>query len=213
MAHPLLISLANLQMDFKNKASNHAFMLLALLPVPKFLQKDQNLLGVLENCLIHTCLDFVLKPLKDAATVGIIMSDPWQGQRFCYTPLAAYIMDYMEAVVIAGVSGKTSLVTTVSYKEFRDSFLHPPRTAAHTLAQLKALSKRYHPDKEISLYIKTAKEDYCLNGVDKPFWQDWPMAEPAHFLMPEPLHQWHKMFWDHDIKWCCKALGEAEIDF
>lgn len=114
MAHPLLISLANLQMDFKNKASNHAFMLLALLPVPKFLQKDQNLLGVLENCLIHTCLDFVLKPLKDAATVGIIMSDPWQGQRFCYTPLAVYIMDYMEVVVIAGVSGKTSPVTTVS---------------------------------------------------------------------------------------------------
>ena len=93
VTHPLLISLANLQIDFKNKASHHAYMLLALLPVPKFCQKDSMLQGVLENHLIHACLDFVLKPLKYAAAVGIIMSDPWHGQRFCYTPLVAYVMD------------------------------------------------------------------------------------------------------------------------
>jgi Plavaka transposase len=37
IAHPLLISLMNLFMDFRMKASNHAFLLLALLPVPKFI--------------------------------------------------------------------------------------------------------------------------------------------------------------------------------
>ncbi|KAF8808228.1 hypothetical protein BYT27DRAFT_7255727 [Phlegmacium glaucopus] len=37
IAHPLLISLANLNMNFRMKSSNHAFLLLALLPVPSFI--------------------------------------------------------------------------------------------------------------------------------------------------------------------------------
>ncbi|KAF8226688.1 hypothetical protein L208DRAFT_1019253, partial [Tricholoma matsutake] len=30
---------------------------------------------------------------------------------------------------------------------------------------------------------------------------------------PKPLHHWHKMFWDHDIKWCIRILGDTEINF
>ena len=213
VAHPVLISLANLLMDFKSKASNRAFMLLALLPVPKFIEKSHEIRGVLESRLIHECLDFVLKPLKTAAAVGVIMSDPWHGQQYCYTPIAAYIMDYMEAVVIAGVAGKTSPVTTASYKQFGDAFLHPPRTAALTLSQLAALRAKCDPDTDLALYIKTAKNTYRLNGVDKPFWRDWAMANPANFLTPEPLHYWHRFCWDHEVQWCLNALGVAELDF
>ena len=213
VAHPVLISLANLLMDFKSKASNRAFMLLALLPVPKFIEKSREIRGVLESRLIHKCLDFVLEPLKTAAAVGVIMSDPWHGERYCYTPLAAYIMDYMEAVVIAGVAGKTSPVTTASYKQFGDAFCHPPRTAAHTLSQLAELRAECDPDSDIILYIKTAKETYRLNGVDKPFWRDWTMADPANFLTPEPLHYWHRFSWDHEVQWCLNALGPVELDF
>ena len=43
VAHPVLISLANLLMDFKSKATNCAFMLLALLPVPKFIEKSREI--------------------------------------------------------------------------------------------------------------------------------------------------------------------------
>ena len=49
--------------------------------------------------------------------------------------------------------------------------------------------------------------------VHHPFWRDWPLAEPSLFLTPEPLHHWHKMFWDHDSKWCIWAVGAAKIDF
>jgi len=31
--------------------------------------------------------------------------------------------------------------------------------------------------------------------------------------MPEPLHHWHKAFWNHDAKWCINAVGSREIDF
>ena len=211
VAHPLLISLANLLMDFRTKATNHAFHLLALLPTPKFIHKDRKIRGVLENRLIHDCLDFILQPLKKAAQVGIMMSDPLGSLRYVYTPLAAYIVDTQEAVVLAGVAGKTSHLTTATYKEFGDAFMHPPRTASMTLKQLTAIEKVADPW-DLHTYIKQAMV-YRLNGVHRPFWRDWPLSDPCEFFTPEPLHHWHKMFWDHDAQWCIRAVGPAEIDF
>jgi hypothetical protein len=46
-AHPPLISLANLKMDFYMKVSHHTFLLLALLPIPKFLEKKSKIRGLL----------------------------------------------------------------------------------------------------------------------------------------------------------------------
>jgi hypothetical protein len=60
--------------------------------------------------------------------------------------------------------------------------------------------------------LKEAKK-YRLNGVHRPFWRDWPLSDPSKFFQPEPLHHWHKMFWDHDAKWCIRAVGDAELDF
>ena len=85
VAHPLLISLANLFMDFCNKATNHAFYLLALLPVPKFIHKNRKICGILESQLIHKCFDFILRPLKIATEIGIMMSDLLGSLRYAYT--------------------------------------------------------------------------------------------------------------------------------
>jgi hypothetical protein len=139
VAHPLLISLANLFMDFRMKGSNHAFLLLALLPVPKFIHKNQEIRSVLQSRMIHGCLDFILKPLKMAAEVGIMMSDPAASLRYCYTPLAAYMVDVEEAILLAAVAGKTSHLTMATYKQFGDPFRHEPRTTSTTVAQLLAL--------------------------------------------------------------------------
>jgi len=72
MAHPLLISMANISMDFWNKASNHCYLLLALLPVPTFICSNTKICGILEACLVHKCLDEILQPLKDAARFGVM---------------------------------------------------------------------------------------------------------------------------------------------
>ena len=53
VAHPLLISLANIKMDTQLKLSSQAFLLAALLPVPKFVHNNKQMKGVLEACLIH----------------------------------------------------------------------------------------------------------------------------------------------------------------
>jgi hypothetical protein len=65
---------------------------------------------------------------------------------------------------------------------------------------------------DLENYIK-ASAQYRLNGVHRPFWHDWPLSDPSTFLTPEPLHHWHRMFWDHNAKWCIKVVGAAEIDF
>jgi hypothetical protein len=73
------------------------------------------------------------------------------------------------------------------------------------------MEQRAHPW-EFSAYLAEAGK-FRLSGVHRPFWHDFPLADPSTFLMPEPLHHWHKMFWDHDIKWCIVTVSAAEINF
>ncbi|KAJ6564518.1 hypothetical protein B0H19DRAFT_1209885 [Mycena capillaripes] len=162
-AHPVLISLADIDMDFRMKASHHAFMLFVLCPIPKFIEKDAELKGVLESRIFHAVMDFVLEPLKKVAEIGMMMDDPL------------------------------------------DAFCHPPQTRDHMVGQLIKLEKKYHPWRDFRAYVKGAKE-LRLNGVHRPFWFDWALADPSTFLTPE-------FSYDHIIKWCIAALCAAEIDF
>ncbi|KAG1808474.1 hypothetical protein EV424DRAFT_1574242 [Suillus variegatus] len=86
VAHPLLISLANIHMSTRLKSSSNAFVLTALLPVPKFIHKKKCMRGVLEDRLIHECLNIVLRPLKQAAREGVMLSDPVGHNPFRHEP-------------------------------------------------------------------------------------------------------------------------------
>lgn len=209
VAHPLLISLANIKMATRNKASSHAFLLTALLPIAEFLHPVKRMQSVLEARLVHQCLDIVLEPLKQAARIGRMMSDPLGNLRYCFTPLASYIVDTPEACMLACVRGKTSPVTMAMYENFGDAFQHSPRTAKTTLEQL--LSVACDP-LDVEGYFD-ACAPFRLSGVAQPFWRDWSLADPHVFFTPEALHHWHREFYDHDVKWCLAAVGEQELDF
>ncbi|KAG2130225.1 hypothetical protein DEU56DRAFT_872344 [Suillus clintonianus] len=209
VAHPLLLGLANIRMNTRTKLSSRAFLLTALLPIPQYLHSKPRMRGMLEDRLMHECLSIVLKPLMKAAEIGIIMSDAAGNVRHCFTPLAAYIVDTPEACMLACVRGKTSLFTLASYLEFGDTFRHPEHTRTITLAQLNSIKVDPH---NLEAYFQ-ACEQYRLNGVHSPFWADWPLADPSVFLMPEPLHHWHKEFYDHDLQWCLTVVGAQELDF
>ena len=131
------------------------------------------------------------------------MSDPLGYRRYCFPPLAAYIVDTPESALVAGVGGKMSSITMAFYKQFGDNFRHEPQTASMTIAQLLTIEERVHPW-DLGPYVSQAAT-FRLNGVHRPFWRDYPLTEPSVFLTPEPLHHWHKQFWDHDIKWCIFA--------
>lgn len=208
-AHPLLISLANIRMAVRNKVSSQAYLLLALMPIVEFIHPVPRMRSVLDARLYHQSLDIVLEPLKIAARIGCMMSDPAGNLRYCFTPLAAFIADTPEACMVACVRGKTSPVTMASYKEFGDATRQEPRTRTTTLAQLARIE--CDPN-DVERYFAQCKY-FRLSGVAEPFWRDWPLSDPARFLSPEPLHHWHGEFWDHDVQWCKNALGSQELNF
>ncbi|KAJ6480668.1 hypothetical protein C8R47DRAFT_982797 [Mycena vitilis] len=163
-AHPVLLSTALIDAWFRMKASFHAFLLLMLIPIVKFTEKNAEVRGVLKSRMFHAMMDFVLKPLKVAALVGKMMADPVGNLRMFHTVIAAYIGLGLD------------------------------------------------PWNDLLPYIKAAK-DRGLNGVHRPFWQDWFLAEPSVFLTSEMLHHWFKFSWDHIVKWAMNVVGKAEIDF
>ena len=190
-AHPVLLSLANIHMDVRLKPSSHAFILVALLPCPKFLTKDKRIRGVLESRITHLSFDIITHPLKLAARAGRMMADPRGFSRFCFTALASHIVDTPEAAMIACVAGKTSHLTMADYRKFGDSVRSEPRTASTTLAQLDALAAQHNP-LDVLEYTKAAKA-IRLSGVHLPFWRDWHLeskSEPGQqvlHLLPELL--------------------------
>ena len=48
-AHPVLLSLANIHADVRMKSSNCTFILVTLLPCPKFITKDKGIRGILDT--------------------------------------------------------------------------------------------------------------------------------------------------------------------
>jgi hypothetical protein len=122
IAHPLLITLANINSATRTSISSHTFPLLALFPVPKFVGIKKSLHGVLQNRFMHSCLDFITQPLKVTSEHGAWFADYAGDIRFCFTPLVAYIVDTPEASALAGVAGKTSHLMMATYKEFSDPF-------------------------------------------------------------------------------------------
>ena len=132
-------------MNIRMKSTYHALPLIALLPCLTFIGLKKSLCSVLENRLIHHCLDIICEPLKQASSKGAFMSDSLGHIRCYFTSLIAYIVDTPEAAVIAGVGGKTSHLTLASHKSFGDHFRHPTRLGSLTLAQIESISEDVDP--------------------------------------------------------------------
>lgn len=203
------MSLANIHSEVRQKASLNAFIPVAFLPVVEFIHNDQRMKGLLSDRLYHEALDIVVAPLKMAASIGAMLSDPLGNNRYCYTALAGCIVDTPEARLIACVRGMTSAITLADYTQFGDSFPHDLRTADITLDQINSID--VDPD-DLQAYFQACAE-YRLNGVSSPFWRDWPLSDPAYFMPPEVLHVFHRFYYDHDMRWCIHAVGAKEIDY
>ena len=100
---------------------DNAYLLLTLLPIAKFMHKTTRVRSLLQDRLVHQALNIVLSPLKTAASVGIMMSDPRGNLCYCFTPLVAWIADTPEESLLVGTGSKASPMTTTTVKEFGDA--------------------------------------------------------------------------------------------
>ncbi|KAF8548595.1 hypothetical protein OG21DRAFT_1396281, partial [Imleria badia] len=130
MAHPVLISPANIDVHIRSKISLHGYMLLALLPIPKFIHKNTRVYSLLQDRLFHQVLDSILRPLKTTASMGVMMTDPIGNLQYCYMPLVAWIADTSEQCLLTGTGLRASPVMMAKLKNFGDPFRHAPCTSS-----------------------------------------------------------------------------------
>ncbi|KIJ59743.1 hypothetical protein HYDPIDRAFT_32958 [Hydnomerulius pinastri MD-312] len=208
--HPLLLSIANIHAGVRMKATSHSFALAAYLPIPKFLNVSQPVQAILAARVYHFAISVVMKNLKIAHRDGAVMSDPQGYLRVIHTPLAAWIADYPEQLLIACVSSKNSPISTATAAQFGDPFPHPPRTRQQTLQAIFEACAACDPC-DIIAFHKVCQQKR-LSGVVEPFWADWGSACPSLFLTPDALHQWHKFYFDHCLRWVTNIMTGPELD-
>jgi hypothetical protein len=208
--HPLLLSIANIHAGVRMKATSHSFALAAYLPIPKFLNVSQPVQAILAARVYHFAISIITKNLKVAQRDGAVMSDPMGDLRVIHTPLVAWIADYPEQLLIACVSSKNSPISTATGVQFGDPFPHPPRTRQQTLQAIFEACMLCDPC-DIIAFHKVCQQKR-LNGVVEPFWADWGTSCPSIFLTPDALHQWHKFYFDHCLKWVINIMTGPELN-
>ncbi|KZV91982.1 hypothetical protein EXIGLDRAFT_577075, partial [Exidia glandulosa HHB12029] len=80
--HPIFVSSGHIDKDIRNQPSKRAFMIVALLPVPKFAKtkfanktQARDMPGRLRERLYHLCLTIVFQTAFTAARVPVYMAD------------------------------------------------------------------------------------------------------------------------------------------
>jgi hypothetical protein len=214
--HPVLLSLANIDAGVRMKATSRAFALLGYLPIPKFENVTQHEQSILKARTFHHAIGIMTESLKVAEANGTILSDPAGHERFIHTPLAAWIADYQEQLIIACVPAKQSPVTTASASQFGDAEMQPPRTRKYTLDRIATACYHTPPfppvtPKSLEPFWRTCQALH-LNGVHQPVWRDWGLACPSIFLTHDALHGLHKFFWDHMVRWALNIMKDDEFD-
>jgi hypothetical protein len=209
------MSIGNISKSVRGKATAHAFEPLAYIPIGTW--KDKKLKGLLQHRCYHLCMDIVLKPLKIAAQIGSLMSDPLGNLRLVFTPLASHIADRPEQHLITTTSHNVSPVSHATSNDFGDCLKHNSRSAQEILDSIEALNAIVNP-LDLQRYQKAAR-NVGLNGVHAPFWRDWflvhpdALPNPIDYITPDPLHQWYRFIFDHILHWVSNLLGKEEINF
>ncbi|KAH8999792.1 hypothetical protein EDB86DRAFT_3063873 [Lactarius hatsudake] len=207
--YPAYLTLANIVSEVRMKASSHAWMCFSFLPIVKF-DVHSSFQSILSARLWHACMDKAFVRCKDAAVTGYHMADPCGCSRLSFPLLAAWIADLPEQHLISAMAKSTLPLSCAVTNQFGDAFPHPPRHGQETIKLIQDLTSRVDPWM-LDVFQDKAKE-LSLSGVHLPFWRDWYMADPYHFLVPEILHTCHKFFYDHPLQWCINAISALEFD-
>ncbi|KIK34957.1 hypothetical protein CY34DRAFT_110084, partial [Suillus luteus UH-Slu-Lm8-n1] len=207
--HPIFITIGNLDLEVRSKATLRAWRCVAYMPIAKF-RVHPDYQTILQARLWHKCVDLVCANLKLAAKTGCFMSDPSRFIRYVFTPLVAHVCDLPEASMIAAVSKNASPLTMALQENFGDGVLYPPRTGQHTLQLIYEISQTIDVW-DLDKFQKAAKAVH-LSGVHMPYWHDWKFACPSVFLAGEILHTCLKFFADHPLNWIKEVVGKPELN-
>jgi Plavaka transposase len=208
-AWPLYLSIGNIASKARNRPSERAWVLIAYIPSPEFLDPD-NIRGTLINRVFHQCMRIILGSLIDAGLNGVHIVDSKGHVRRCYLFVGGHIADLPEQHLIAVASRSTSPFAIVWSCDFGDSTPRPPRTREWILEQIRAACREEDPH-NIKRYQDAARKQ-GLNGVHRPFWADLPRYQPELVSCPDILHGVIGFWRAHLLPWTRTLVGVDEYD-
>ena len=85
--HPVLLSIANIELSMHMKATSSSFVLTAYLPILKFINDTAPVQAALAAQVYHLCLNIVTENLQHATCDGVNLTHPQCHVCICYTPL------------------------------------------------------------------------------------------------------------------------------
>lgn len=209
-AYPVYVTIGNIPKELRRKTSLQGQLLIGYLPVTKFAGiKNEDVRRRALAGLFHMCMRDLLKPLRDVAEDGVIIASGDGVRRRCHPLLAAFVGDYPEQVLAAGVKYGLCPKGILSNLLFGTEAHCETRDVKAIVDALRMEPTTDDPVKAVEFI------EACRKAGVKPveaFWQDYPYADMFTAIQPDILHQLYQGMVKHLILWLKKAYGARAID-
>jgi hypothetical protein len=199
-AYPVYLTLGNIDKSVRRKSNSRAMVLLAYLPVEKFMYvKDENERSRLKRELTHRAMETLFQELHDASVQGVETVCADGRYRRAYPIVAGVVLDNEDQVLVSGILASGCPKCKTTYQNRGSGNLAPPRTNHETLCAMHAALE--HGDR--------GPANALLLQPIWPWWANLPYLDFAGSLMPDTLHQLHQGMLKHLLKWTYKAAGKT----
>ncbi|KAI0070284.1 hypothetical protein K474DRAFT_1743338 [Panus rudis PR-1116 ss-1] len=207
MAYPVYLTIGNLPKEIRRKPSQRGQVLLGYLPTTKLdhITNASARRRMLAN-LFHASMREVLSPLKQAGEdgVGMMRGD---GLVFrCHPIFAAYVGDYLEQLLVAGVKYGECPICQAPREKMCDPETRYPFRDLEAVLEILAIADDRPAD-----YLKECKHA-GVRPIYRPFWDDLPYSDVFLSITPDILHQLYQGVIKHLVSWIKSAYSHAEID-
>lgn len=210
-AYPVYLTIGNLPKELRRKVSLQPQVLLGYLPVTslKSVTNDDERRRLLNN-LFHDCMRDILEPCRKVARDGILLTSGDGVRRRCHPILAAFVGDYPEQVLVAGVKSGLCPKGKIPPSDLGSQEPCQQRSHAAAATAFHWLDEEQHPN-DIEGYRAQCDEAGVKPGI-KPFWTEYPYADIYQAITPDILHQLYQGLVKHLISWLKEVYGAKAID-
>ncbi|KAG2743057.1 hypothetical protein P692DRAFT_20878964 [Suillus brevipes Sb2] len=202
--HPLYLSIGNPHNGVR-RAHCNAVTPIGFLAIPKAERKYDNDVAFrkFKRQLYHASISAILQPLKPGMETPLIRRCPDGHYRRVIYDLAAYIADYPEQLMVAGIVQNWCAKCTALPEHLDGVGGRRTREFMHTLVDTLSPGHLW--------------DQYGIDSDIVPFTYDFPRADIYAMLTPDLLHQVIKgTFKDHLVAWTeiylAETHGEAHKD-
>jgi len=206
-AYPVYMTIGNIPKELRRKPSQRTHVLIGYLPTTPLhhVQNKASRRRMVAN-LFHYCVSHILRPLKSAGEVGVLMSSGDGATRRTFPILACFVGDYPEQVLVSGCktgdcpkcpATREELGTLEDGYQYRD------------LAKILEALSTFKADP--AGYASTCA-DAGIKPIVHPFWESLPYSDIYLAITPDVLHQLYQGMMKHLVSWVTAVFGQKEID-